>query len=126
MQLAIYDVFAEKPYSGNQAAVVRVGHVRLSDSQLVALAGELSLAETALSSIQDEDPFFRFATMDRIVNRCGHATLAGVADHVFSTVPRLPTIHREWKGRYRVGTSVAEWNARAGTAGRADEANGLR
>lgn len=110
MQVAIYDVFAEKPYSGNQAAVVRVGRRQLSDSQLVALAGELSLAETALLSMRRGDIALRFATADGVISRCGHATLASVADHV---LPRMKShANREWRGRYRIGASIAEWRAR--------------
>jgi PhzF family phenazine biosynthesis protein len=111
MQVAIYDVFAERPYSGNQAAVVRVGRRQLSDSQLVALAGELSLAETALLSMRKGEIALRFATADGVVCRCGHGTLASVADYI---LPRMTSDHadREWRGVYRIGTSVAEWRAR--------------
>jgi trans-2,3-dihydro-3-hydroxyanthranilate isomerase len=111
IHVAIYDVFAERPYSGNQAAVVRLGRVRFSDSQLIKLAQELSLAETALLSMQGETLSLRFATADRLVNRCGHATLAGVADHVYSALFSGAS-RGEASGRYRVGSSAAEWRAR--------------
>jgi PhzF family phenazine biosynthesis protein len=111
MQVAIYDVFAEKPYGGNQAAVVRVGRRQLSDSQLVALASELSLAETALLSVRKEYIALRFATAGRVINRCGHATLASVAHHL---LPRMKShrANRDWRGRYRIGNSIADWRAR--------------
>jgi PhzF family phenazine biosynthesis protein len=110
MQVGIYDVFAESPYCGNQAAVVRVGNRRLSDTQLVTLAGEFSLAETVLSSLRGGDLVFRFANADRVLNRCGHATLAGVADYV-STLSSPRTKRSEWSGRYCVGPSIANWRA---------------
>jgi PhzF family phenazine biosynthesis protein len=111
MRIAIYDVFAEKPYSGNQAAVVRVARRQLSDSQLVALAGELSLAETALLSVRNGDIALRFASAHGVIARCGHATLASVADHVLPGL-KYRRANCEWKGRYRIGTSIAEWRAR--------------
>jgi|HubBroStandDraft_4_1064222.scaffolds.fasta_scaffold07404_6 PhzF family phenazine biosynthesis protein len=117
MQIATYDVFAGKPYCGNQAAVVRIGKGRLSDRQLVALAEELSLAETASLRVQNRELIFRFATTDRIISRCGHATLAGAADHIFTTLLPRRSGRYEWSGRYRVGTCAAEWRARL-TAGR--------
>jgi predicted PhzF superfamily epimerase YddE/YHI9 len=122
MQIATYDVFAGKPYCGNQAAVVRIGKGRLSDRQLVALAEELSLAETASLRVQNRELIFRFATTDRIISRCGHATLAGVADHVFSTLMPRGSVRREWNGRYRIDACAAEWRAQL-TAGRRGHPN---
>jgi len=124
MQVSIYDVFAATPYAGNQAAVLRVHRARLSNTQLVAVAGELSLAETALLDARGHELTLRFATADRIINRCGHATLAAVADHVLTTarVARGQVCN----GRYRVSASLAEWQARpfADLRGRR-EADGL-
>lgn len=119
MHVAIYDVFAEQPYGGNQAAVVRANEIRFSDSQLVALAAELTFPETALLSMRGSNLVFRFATAGRVISRCGHATLAGVADHMFSTVLPHRTQAREWRGHYRVGSSVAEWCARTAVRRRA-------
>jgi PhzF family phenazine biosynthesis protein len=116
MQFAIYDVFADKPYGGNQAAVVRAGRVQLTDSQLIVLAEELAVAETALSSVQGHDLVFRFATADRVVNRCGHATLAGVADHVLRKTLSRRSRGSSWRGRYRVGSAVAEWRVQDQTS----------
>lgn len=107
MQVSVYDVFAETPYAGNQAAVLRAHRVRLTDAQFVAVAGELALAETALLALRGRDVALRFATTDRLIHRCGHATLAGIADHVLTKARG-----RACNGRYRVGTSVAEWHAR--------------
>jgi PhzF family phenazine biosynthesis protein len=110
MQISVYDVFAETPYAGNQAAVVRADRSKLTDAQLVALAGELALAETASLSTRGNDLTLRFATANGIVNRCGHATLASVADHVLSAATTARA--KQWSGRYRVGRFVAEWHAR--------------
>jgi predicted PhzF superfamily epimerase YddE/YHI9 len=116
MQFATYDVFADKPYGGNQAAVVRAGRVRFSDSQLIVLAEELAVAETALYSMQGNDLVFRFAAANRVVNRCGHATLAGVADHVLRKTLSRRRRGGPWSGSYRVGSAVAEWRARDQTS----------
>jgi PhzF family phenazine biosynthesis protein len=111
-EIAIYDVFAPQPFAGNQAAVVREDQHRFSDRQLLALAGELSLAETALSSLRGRDLMLRFANADRLLSRCGHATLAGVADHIFSRMLHQHARKSEWTGQYRVGSAVAEWRAK--------------
>ena len=125
MQISVYDVFAERPYAGNQAAVIRAGRLPLTDGQLVALAGELSLAETASVSTRGANIALRFATAKGIINRCGHATLASVADHVLTAANKSAA--HQWSGRYRVGRSVAAWHARsAGTSSRvASHADGL-
>jgi PhzF family phenazine biosynthesis protein len=112
MEIAIYDVFARRPFSGNQAAVVHERGHGFSDTQLIALAGEMSLAETALSSLRGRELTFRFANAKQLVNRCGHASLASVADHVLSRILRHRARHGVWAGRYSVGSAVAEWRAR--------------
>jgi predicted PhzF superfamily epimerase YddE/YHI9 len=105
----IYDVFAQRPFGGNQAAVVREGGRRFSNRQLLALAGELCLPETALSSRRGRDLVFRFANADRLLVRCGHASLAAVADHVLRIAERRRAGHGEWAGQYRVGDAVGRW-----------------
>jgi len=111
--IAIYDVFARRPFDGNQAAVVQQGRRRVTGEELLTLAGELSVAETALLSRKGSDLAFRFANADRLLNTCGHAALAGVAHHVFSRVRGVNKSVREWTGRYRMGPSpLAEWRAR--------------
>jgi PhzF family phenazine biosynthesis protein len=112
VDVAIYDVFAEKPFCGNQAAVVRQGLYRFSDTELLALAGEISLAETALYSRRGSDLMLRFANADRVLERCGHASLACVADYVFKKMRQNGGRRRTWSGHYRVGSAVAEWSAR--------------
>jgi PhzF family phenazine biosynthesis protein len=107
VHIATYDVFADKPFAGNPAAVVRPGTRRLSDRQLITLAAELALPETALSCSIGDTLTLRFATADRVVSRCGHASLAAIADHVlFGTDGNKQA---EWMGRYRVDGALAEW-----------------
>ena len=107
--IAIYDVFAQRPFDGNQAAVVRLGRHRFSNAQLLALAGELGFPETAVSSSSGSTLTLRFATAARLVNRCGHATLAAIADYAFSRHSERSS--QLWSGHYRVGTAMAEWRA---------------
>jgi len=112
LPLAIYDVFADRPFRGNPAAVVRVaGRRQLSDSQLISVAAELMLPETALSHWDGSVLELRFATAARVVNRCGHATLAGIADHVLVHEANSRTSERLWTGSYRVGSAGAKWRA---------------
>jgi PhzF family phenazine biosynthesis protein len=124
IEIATYDVFAKQRFGGNQAAVVRCCNDSLSNSQLVTLAAELSLAETALSVLHGDELRFRFATADRVVQRCGHASLAGVADHVFARESLRYEVGHEWSGQYRVGSAVARWKAWFGhVSGRKPNAN---
>lgn len=108
-KIAIYDVFARRPFEGNQAAVINKGRGRLSDKQFLTLARELSLAETVILSRRGNDLVFRFANTDRILKACGHGTLAGIAHHVLWGTPRENKKKKEWRGRYRIGSAVAEW-----------------
>jgi predicted PhzF superfamily epimerase YddE/YHI9 len=110
LALVAYDVFAKRPFSGNQAAVIRVPTDGLTDAQFLTLANELGMPETVLSSFEDGRLIFRFATSAHLINRCGHATLAGVADHVLVTARRRrPNPPR--CGIYRVGRSQGRWTA---------------
>jgi PhzF family phenazine biosynthesis protein len=110
-EVAIYDVFAEHPFNGNQAAVIHEDRRRFSDRQLLALAAELSFPETALSATRGRHLTLRFANADRLLKRCGHATLASVADHVFSRILHQRARNGQWTGQYGVDSTVAEWRA---------------
>lgn len=112
VKIATYDVFAQRPFNGNQAAVLHEGRQQLSDVQFLALASELSVAETAISSVHGHELRFRFANTDRILQRCGHASLAAVADHVFSRILQQQPRRGTWTGTYRVGAATAKWRAR--------------
>jgi predicted PhzF superfamily epimerase YddE/YHI9 len=108
-QFAVYDVFADRPFSGNPAAVIRAGRKRYSDAQLVTLAGELAFSEIAESRNAGRILSIRFATADRIVDRCGHATLAAVADRFFLKRGRQGHNGFAKAGAYRVGQAEACW-----------------
>jgi trans-2,3-dihydro-3-hydroxyanthranilate isomerase len=81
MDFALYDVFCDVPYSGNQAAVVRTDAALTSDSLLI-LAREFNLPETCVYWIEDGIPHMIFATSDKLINACGHGLLAVLADVV--------------------------------------------
>jgi PhzF family phenazine biosynthesis protein len=119
VSFAIYDVFADTPFNGNQAAVLHEDVNQFSDRQLLLWANEIALAETALSSIASDQLLLRFANADRVLPRCGHATLAGVADHVLSRLEKSDA----HAGRYKVDANVAEWRAKLVTRGSASEKN---
>jgi trans-2,3-dihydro-3-hydroxyanthranilate isomerase len=119
VSFAIYDVFADAPFNGNQAAVLHEDLNQFSDAQLLLWAKEIALAETALSSITSNRLVLRFANASTVLPRCGHATLAGVADHVLSRLERSDA----HAGFYRVGTDLAEWRAKLVTCSSTSEKN---
>ncbi len=71
------DAFADRPFSGNPAAVVPLDRW-LPDDVLQAIAAENNLAETAFFVEDDGDADFhlRWFTPAIEVDLCGHATLA--------------------------------------------------
>ena len=76
------DAFAEKPFTGNPAAVMPLDHW-LSDEVMQAIAAENNLSETAFtvpSERGDADYDLRWFTPAVEVPLCGHATLA--AGHI--------------------------------------------
>lgn len=76
-ELLTIDAFAEKPFSGNPAAVCLLD--RAVDSQwMQALAAELNLSETAFVAPASDPGHFhlRWFTPTVEVDLCGHATLA--------------------------------------------------
>lgn len=79
------DAFADRPFAGNQAAVMPLGSW-LPDAVLQAIAGENNFAETAFV-VRDEtgtaDWELRWFTPTSEVKLCGHATLA--SGHVLMT-----------------------------------------
>jgi predicted PhzF superfamily epimerase YddE/YHI9 len=117
VSFAIYDVFADAPFNGNQAAVLHEDLNQFSDGQLLLWANEIALAETALSSIASDQLVLRFANAHTVLPRCGHATLAGVADHVLSRLEKSDAC----SGFYKVGSSVAAWRAEPTPLGSATE-----
>jgi PhzF family phenazine biosynthesis protein len=77
MSLTIYhiDAFAEKPYTGNPAAVVPL-EKWMSDSCLQKISNENNLAETAFFVPKGKNYEIRWFTPTMEVDLCGHATLA--------------------------------------------------
>lgn len=81
MELDLFqvDAFAERVFEGNPAAVVPLTHW-LADDQLLKIAEENNLSETAFIVAQADDYQLRWFTPAAEVDLCGHATLA--AAHV--------------------------------------------
>jgi len=79
MDFAIYDVFCDEPYSGNQAAIVHSNGPFDSD-RLAILAKELNLPETCAYWMSDGTPHMIFATSKGPIKACGHGLLAVLAD----------------------------------------------
>ena len=96
------DAFAEKPLTGNPAAVMPLERW-LGDATMQAIAAENNLSETAFTVPSDSEDFdfdLRWFTPTDEVEMCGHATLA--AGHIlmtgqsvrFSTKSGLMTVAR--------------------------------
>ena len=97
------DAFAERPFTGNPAAVMPLDHW-LDDDVMQAVAAENNLSETAFtvpSERDDADYDLRWFTPTVEVNLCGHATLASA--HIllkgervrFATKSGVLTVTRE-------------------------------
>ena len=83
------DAFAERPFTGNPAAVMPLDRW-LDDSVMQAIAAENNLAETAFavpSNGGEADYELRWFTPTVEVNLCGHATLA--AAHVLMSAQHI-------------------------------------
>lgn len=97
MELRIWklDAFAEKLFEGNPAAVIPL-EAWLLDDQMLAIAAENNLSETAFFVPAESGDFthchLRWFTPEVEVSLCGHATLA--AAHVVLThlAPKLDTV----------------------------------
>jgi PhzF family phenazine biosynthesis protein len=77
MRIPLYqvDAFAERPFSGNPAAVCPL-ESWLPDELMQAIAAENNLSETAFFVPEGEDYRLRWFTPVAEVDLCGHATLA--------------------------------------------------
>ncbi len=78
MSLSIFvvDAFADRPFSGNPAAVCLLDQVR-EDAWLQGIAAEMNLSETAFLTVQAPGEWgLRWFTPNVEVDLCGHATLA--------------------------------------------------
>ena len=76
------DAFAERPFTGNPAAVVRMGDRPLAAATMQEIAAEANLSETAFVETGSRAGHYglRWFTPTLEVDLCGHATLA--AGHV--------------------------------------------
>jgi predicted PhzF superfamily epimerase YddE/YHI9 len=78
LRLRTVDAFADRPFSGNPAAVLVLDEMP-PDGWMRAIAGELNLSETAFvvsEELPDADFRLRWFTPAVEVELCGHATLA--------------------------------------------------
>ncbi|MEP0069263.1 PhzF family phenazine biosynthesis protein [Pyruvatibacter sp.] len=116
------DAFAERPFEGNPAAVVPLD-TWLSDEQMLAIAAENNLAETAFFVAEEDGYRLRWFTPTLEVELCGHATLATAhviltrlkpeLDHVvFQTRSGTLTVRRGDNGKDN-GKLVMDFPARA-------------
>lgn len=83
MKLPLYqiDAFSDRAFSGNPAAVVPLTRW-LDDRQLLAIAAENNLSETAFMVADGDDSYaLRWFTPVSEVDLCGHATLAAAWVH---------------------------------------------
>ncbi len=80
MRVPLYqlDAFADRPFTGNPAAVMPLDRFP-DDALLQALAAENNLAETAFLVRDGDDWRLRWFTPAAEVPLCGHATLASAA-----------------------------------------------
>ncbi|MGZ8337916.1 MAG: PhzF family phenazine biosynthesis protein, partial [Allosphingosinicella sp.] len=89
LRLVQVDAFADRPFTGNPAAVMPL-EAWLSDEMLQAIAMENNLSETAFTIPSDEpdaDYELRWFTPTTEVVLCGHATLA--SGHVLMAGDRV-------------------------------------
>ena len=75
MKQYIVDAFADKPFTGNPAAVC-VMDKWVPESSMMALAMENNLSETAFIVREDRGYHLRWFTPGTEIELCGHATLA--------------------------------------------------
>lgn len=78
MRLRTVDAFADKPFSGNPAAVLLLDEAP-PDEWMAAVARETNLSDTGFvirEKLPDADFRLRWFTPTTEVNLCGHATLA--------------------------------------------------
>lgn len=83
--LHLVDAFAERPFTGNPAAVCLLDAPR-SDAWMQQLAFELGFSETAYVSRTEQGNSLRWFTPKTEVALCGHATLASA--HVLWSIGR--------------------------------------
>src|ERR1700746_4103419 len=78
MRLRTVDAFAERPYTGNPAAILVLDD-EPSDGWMAAVARETNLSDTGFvirEEVPDADFRLRWFTPTVEIDLCGHATLA--------------------------------------------------
>lgn len=87
LSISVVDAFADKPFTGNPAAVVFLDGPR-DDAWRQAVAAEFNLSETAF--VESEGSAFRLRWFTPVVevDLCGHGTLA--AAHALWVAGRIP------------------------------------
>src|SRR5487761_471646 len=106
MRLPLYqiDAFADRPFTGNPAAVCPL-ESWLPDALMQAIAAENNLSETAFFVPEGEGYHLRWFTPTTEVDLCGHATLAAAHVVFRFLAPRLQRVlfHTEEAGTLTVG-----------------------
>ena len=87
LTVSVVDAFAEKPFTGNPAAVVFLDEPR-DDAWRQSVAAEFNLSETAFVEPEKDAYRLRWFTPSLEVPLCGHGTLA--AAHALWESGRLP------------------------------------
>lgn len=101
MPIPIYqvDAFADRPFTGNPAAVVLLD-APCNDTWMQQVAAEMNLAETAFVLPEGDAWRLRWFTPAVEVDLCGHATLA--------------TAHTLWESGRLPANEMARFNTRSG------------
>ncbi|MFK7813354.1 MAG: PhzF family phenazine biosynthesis protein [Maribacter sp.] len=89
----IVDAFTDEPFKGNPAGVCILNKT-LEDKQMLAIAKELGLSETAfVSKNENQDAYaIRYFSPVMEIPLCGHATLAS-SKVLFEIEPKMNAIH---------------------------------
>ena len=94
------DAFAEKPFTGNPAAVCVLPEAR-DETWMQNVALEMNLSETAFLVERDDGFDLRWFTPTTEVDLCGHATMASA--HVLWQTGRLAT---DEEARFHTGSGL--------------------
>ncbi|AHE57008.1 PhzF family phenazine biosynthesis protein [Sphingomonas sanxanigenens] len=90
LHYALVDAFADRPFTGNPAAVVRIDGAWPEDALLQAIAAETNQPETAFHRVAENGTIdLRWFSPATEVALCGHATLA--TGHIILSVDPLRT-----------------------------------
>jgi PhzF family phenazine biosynthesis protein len=97
--LVLVDAFAERPFTGNPAAVCLLDGT-VADAWMAAVAAEVNLSETAFASAVADGWLLRWFTPTVEVDLCGHATLAAA--------------HALWEGGHLDPGATVRFTTRSG------------